>query len=79
MKITTTVGALIASTGCLGLFSFALYMLLTHPLPGPAAELLAALIGALAAKFSTVIDFWVGSSAGSAHKTELLANPATGA
>jgi len=33
------------------------------------------LVGAVVANASTVVSFWLGSSAGSARKTELMAAP----
>jgi predicted CDP-diglyceride synthetase/phosphatidate cytidylyltransferase len=43
-----------------------------EPPPG-AREPLLILIGSLAAAFGAVVQYWFGSSSGSAHKNELLA------
>lgn len=54
-----------------------LYM--TKKLEGaPVPEILSILLGALATNFTSVVNFWIGSSSGSAKKDEALANAATG-
>lgn len=49
-----------------------LALFLVEP-PTGGREALLILIGALAAAFGAVVNFWFGSSAGSARKSELLA------
>lgn len=44
-----------------------------EPPPG-AREPLLILIGSLAAAFGAVVNYWFGSSSGSAHKSDLLAS-----
>lgn len=44
--------------------------------PARAMEPLLILVGSLAAAFGAVVNYWFGSSAGSAHKSELLAKSA---
>ena len=46
--------------------------------PAGAKEPLLILIGSLAAAFGGVVNFWFGSSSGSAHKSELLAASRSG-
>lgn len=54
-------------------FFFTLYMVMTKTLPANAETILNMLVGVLAAGFASVIAYWIGSSAGSAVKTEHLA------
>ena len=42
--------------------------------PDKAREPLLILVGSLGAAFGAVVNYWFGSSSGSAHKSELLAN-----
>ena len=59
----------------IGFFASILTMMLASPKPDPGtAAMLYVLIGSLAAGFTQVIAFWMGSSAGSARKTDLLAS-----
>lgn len=55
-------------------FSFVLYLFLTQQLPeqGGMRDSVLILIGTLASAFTQVMNFYLGSSAGSAQKTELL-------
>lgn len=55
-------------------FFFTLYVTMTKPLPAGAETIINMLTGVLAAGFGSVIAYWIGSSAGSAMKTEHLAN-----
>jgi membrane protein DedA with SNARE-associated domain len=41
--------------------------------PEKAREPLLILVGSLSAAFGAVVNYWFGSSSGSAHKSELLA------
>lgn len=41
--------------------------------PDKAREPLLILVGSLGAAFGAVVNYWFGSSSGSAHKSELLA------
>lgn len=54
-------------------FFFTLYVTMTKPLPAGAETIINMLTGVLAAGFGSVIAYWIGSSAGSAIKTEHLA------
>jgi hypothetical protein len=65
-----TLGALIA-LGTFVLIGMLVWLILYHP-DSPLRDVLVMSIGALIAKFSTVVDFFYGSSKGSEDKTDLL-------
>ena len=58
---------------CLMFIAAIVGLFLVEPKAG-AKEPLLLLIGSLSAAFGGVVNFWFGSSSGSAHKDELLAN-----
>ena len=58
---------------CIMFIAAIVALFLVEPKPG-AKEPLLILIGSLAAAFGGVVNFWFGSSSGSARKDELLAN-----
>ena len=58
----------------LGFFGTLAYML-GRPIPEVGRDVLLVLVGALAAKFSDIVSYHFGSSAGSARKTELMQPP----
>lgn len=63
----------------LGILICAMFMAITVGLfvyepPEKAREPLLILVGSLSAAFGAVVNYWFGSSSGSAHKNELLAN-----
>lgn len=62
----------LAFTICV-MFSVAIVALFYVEPPLGAREPLFILIGALAAAFGAVVNYWFGSSAGSAQKNELMA------
>ena len=66
-------GAGIVSALVLVLFGACLAAFLFHGVPEESATLLNILLGTLAAMASNVVGYWVGSSAGSARKTDILA------
>lgn len=69
--------AAVLSAIVLALFGGSLAIVLTRSAP-PGSETLAnVLLGTLAAMSGTVVNYWVGSSSGSARKTELMAPPPT--
>ena len=53
-------------------YLFFLFMLLYHPIPEVNRDILNQAAGALLGAFITVVSFWIGSSAGSKNKTDLL-------
>lgn len=55
------------------MFTAAIMALFKIEPPMGAREPLLILIGALAAAFGAVVQYWFGSSSGSAHKSDLLA------
>lgn len=55
------------------MFASALIGLFMFEPPAGAREPLLILVGALAAQFGAVVQYWFGSSAGSAQKNELMA------
>ena len=63
----------------LGILICGMFMAITVGLflyepPEKAREPLLILVGSLSAAFGAVVNYWFGSSSGSAHKSELLAN-----
>lgn len=60
-------------------FGSVMFLALTRALPAGSETLLNMLLGSLAAMTTSVVSYWVGSSAGSASKTEMLyrSSPAT--
>ena len=58
---------------CLMFIAVIVALFKIEPAPG-AREPLLILIGSLAAAFGGVVNYWFGSSSGSARKDELLAN-----
>jgi hypothetical protein len=54
-------------------FAVVMWAALTRVLPAGSEAILNTLLGTLAAMATTVVGYWVGSSAGSAQKTDLLA------
>ncbi len=53
-------------------FGAVMFLALTRSLPAGSETLLNMLLGSLAAMTTSVVSYWVGSSAGSAQKTDLL-------
>jgi hypothetical protein len=49
-----------------------MFLALTRALPAGSETILNMLLGTLAAMATAVVSYWVGSSAGSAQKTDLL-------
>ena len=49
-----------------------LWMAMSLPPERPLGEVLASLIGALSMAFGAVVNYYLGSSIGSTHKTQLL-------
>lgn len=56
----------------LGTFGTVMFLALTRALPSGSETLLNMLLGSLAAMATSVVSYWVGSSAGSVQKTEML-------
>ncbi len=78
MKHTGKVQALLAFFVTVGFFAD-LYMLMVLPSGGAMRDALLIMVGALAAGFAQVLNYYFGSSSGSQAKDQLLANkePAT--
>jgi len=70
----------IVSVTVLATFGTVMFLALTRALPAGSETLLNMLLGSLAAMATSVVSYWVGSSAGSAQKTEMLyrSTPAAG-
>jgi hypothetical protein len=68
----------IVSAVVLSTFGTVMWLALTRSLPAGSETILNMLLGTLAAMATSVVSYWVGSSAGSAQKTDLLyrSNPA---
>ena len=62
----------VISTVVLLTFGTVMWLALTHALPAGSETILNMLLGTLAAMATSVVAYWVGSSAGSATKTEML-------
>lgn len=62
------------STVVLALFGMATALTFIWPAPPGAEAILNVLLGSLGAMAVQVVSYWVGSSSGSARKTELLAD-----
>lgn len=67
-------GAPVVSVIVLLTFGAVLALALLHGAPSGSETILNVLLGTLGTLASGVVNFWVGSSAGSARKTELLAD-----
>ncbi len=63
----------VVSTVVLSTFGVVMFAALSHALPQGSETILNMLLGTLAAMATSVVAYWVGSSAGSAQKTDLLA------
>lgn len=68
----TQYAAAVVSVVVLLTFAGAMWAALTRVLPPGSEPVLNTLLGTLAAMATTVVGYWVGSSAGSAQKNELL-------
>lgn len=53
-------------------FFILLYLLVKAEVPAPNGDLLNLIVGALIGSFATIMNYFFGSSKGSAEKTELL-------
>lgn len=62
----------IVSIVVLATFGSVMFLALTRALPAGSETLLNMLLGSLAAMTTSVVSYWVGSSAGSVQKTDLL-------
>lgn len=65
-------GAPLVSALVLATFSLVLIATITKAMPPGSETVLNVLLGMLGTGFSAVVQYWVGSSAGSAHKNDLL-------
>lgn len=70
-------GAPVVSVVVLATFGVVVTVALTQTLPATAEPVLNVLMGTLGAMATSVVSYWVGSSAGSARKDEHLANLAS--
>jgi hypothetical protein len=62
----------VVSIVVLATFGTVMFLAITRALPAGSETILNMLLGTLAAMAANVVSYWVGSSAGSAQKTELL-------
>lgn len=72
-------GAPIISVLVLGTFGLVLWMVLSKSIPPGQENLVYLMLGTLSTMASAVVGYWVGSSAGSAQKADLLSKVAAGA
>ena len=70
-------GALVSAL-VLVTFAVVMALALTRSLPAGSETILSLLLGSLAAMATSVVSYWVGSSAGSARKDDHLAKLASG-
>jgi len=79
LKSPLSYSAAVVSLVVLVTFGVVMCAALTRALPPGSETILNMLLGTLAAMATSVVSYWVGSSSGSARKTELLSdrNPAT--
>jgi len=66
-------GAPVVSVIVLATFGFVLWLVLTAKVPSGQENLIYIMLGALTTMASAVVGYWVGSTAGSAQKNEMLA------
>ena len=71
-------GAPVVSALVLVTFAVVMALALTRSLPAGSETILSLLLGSLAAMATSVVSYWVGSSAGSARKDDHLAKLASG-
>jgi hypothetical protein len=71
-KINTTALMILAATVVIGFFAL-LYFFVFIGIPVENKELLNITVGALIGSFTTVVGYFFGSSAGSANKTDIMA------
>lgn len=69
-------GAPIVSVIVLAAFGGVMWLAMFRPIPAGSEAILNILLGTLAAMSTSVVSYWVGSSAGSAEKNRLLAGTA---
>jgi hypothetical protein len=65
-------GAVIISALVLIQFALCCFLVLYREVPAGSQQAALVLLGALASNGTLVVGYWVGSSAGSAQKTDLL-------
>ena len=65
-------GAVIVSALVLTQFALACFLVLWRDVPAGSQQAALVLLGALASNGTMVVGYWVGSSAGSARKDELM-------
>lgn len=65
--------ALVVSVIVLAMFASAMVLVLTQAIPQSSERVADVMLGYLGGMATAVVAYWVGSSAGSAKKTELLA------
>lgn len=66
------IGAIVVSVIVLLLFAAICVLLFLHAIPAESRDAALIVLGALAGSQTTVVGYWLGSSLGSMHKTDLL-------
>jgi len=66
------VGAIVVSVLVLALFGAICVLLFLRAIPAESRDAALIMLGALAGSETTVVCYWLGSSLGSMHKTEIL-------
>lgn len=69
---STAWGAPVVSILVVAMFGGVLFMVLHQSIPAGSEALMNVMLGGLGTSFASVVAYWVGSSAGSARKSELL-------
>lgn len=64
----------VVSTVVLILFGGALVVVLDHALPDGNKDAAMLLLGMVSTKAASIVDYWTGSSSGSADKTQMMAD-----
>lgn len=74
-KFKTDVAPVVMSVLITAAFAMVLYLMLAKPIPLDAnqTQLVGILVGVLAGAFTTVVQYWMGSSAGSRSKDAIIA------
>lgn len=67
-------GAPVVSMLVLATFWFVMWIAMTQPLPAGSETILTMVMGTLSGMATAVVAYWVGSSAGSARKDEVIRN-----
>lgn len=74
--LSTKWGPIVVSVLVALIFGLVMFLLLTKSVPNADSDLMKILAGGLSAKFGDMVSFWLGSSAGSKAKDDIVASAA---